>query len=149
MMFSLRYFGVDFWKLLPRVFHVFVTSSLLLSLFGCHSCCRCGATHGYHNGVTLDLLVPHGGWFTQPWQPEGLEAYTSAAFDQRLSVTLCMWSLVFGWFVLFYLCVPHVHTSTSRLVSFLLSCYTHTIICTHCSVTLSHDVSLFCSHTCR
>ena len=73
-------------KLLPRVFHVFVTSPLLLSLFGWHSCRRGGATHGYHNGVTLDLLAPHGGWFTQ----QGLKAYTSAAFEQRLSVTLRM-----------------------------------------------------------
>ena len=70
----------------PRVFHVFVTSPLLLSLFGWHSCRRGGATHGYHNGVTLDLLAPHGGWFTQ----QGLKAYTSAAFEQRLSVTLRM-----------------------------------------------------------
>ena len=73
-------------KILPRVFHVFVTSPLLLSLFGWHSCRRGGATHGYHNGVTLDLLAPHGGWFTQ----QGLKAYTSAAFEQRLSVTLRM-----------------------------------------------------------
>jgi len=73
-------------KILPRVFPVFLTSPDLLALFGWHSCRRGGATHGYGQGVPLDLLAPHGGWFTL----EGLKAYTSAAFVQRLSVTLRM-----------------------------------------------------------
>ena len=73
-------------KMLPRVFAVLRTNPGLLALFGWHSCRRGGATHGYGNGVPMDLLAPHGGWFTI----QGLKAYTSAAFIQRLSVTLRM-----------------------------------------------------------
>ena len=73
-------------KILPRIFTIFGTKPALLALFGWHSCRRGGATHGYGNGVPMDLLAPHGGWFTV----QGLKAYTTAAFVQRLSVTLRM-----------------------------------------------------------
>ena len=69
-------------KILPRVFTVFGTKLALLALFGWHSCRRGGATHE----VPMDLLAPHGGWFAV----QGLKAYTTAAFVQRLSVTLRM-----------------------------------------------------------
>jgi hypothetical protein len=73
-------------KILPSVFTVFGTKPALLALFGWHSCRRGVATHGYANGVPMDLLALHGGWFTV----QGLKAYTTAAFVQRLSVTLRM-----------------------------------------------------------
>jgi len=73
-------------EILPRVLTVFGTKPALLALFGWHSCRRGGATHGYGNGVPMDLLAPHGGWFTV----QGLKAHTTAAFVQRLSVTLRM-----------------------------------------------------------
>jgi hypothetical protein len=66
-------------KILPRIFTVFGTNPALLALFGWHSCRRRGATHGYGNGVPMDLLAP---------TIQGLKAYTVAAFVQRLSVTL-------------------------------------------------------------
>jgi len=44
------------------------------------------ATHGYSNGVPVDLLAPHRGWFTV----QGFKAYTTAAFVQWLSITIRM-----------------------------------------------------------
>ena len=71
-------------KILPRVFTIFGTKPVFLALFDWHSCRRGGATHSYGNGMPMDLLAPHGGWFTV----QGLKAYTTAAFVQGLSVTL-------------------------------------------------------------
>jgi len=66
-------------KILPRVFTVFGTKPALLALFGWHSCCRGGATHGYGNGVPVDLLAPHWGWFTV----QGLKASLGLVYRAR------------------------------------------------------------------
>jgi len=80
-------------KILPRVFTVFGTKPALLALFGWHSCRRGSATHGYGDGVPMDLLASHEGWFTV----QGLKAYTPAAFVQQLSVR-CRASRIFSFF---------------------------------------------------
>ena len=75
-----------FQRLLPKVFPLFQTRPFLLEMFGWHSCRRGGATHGFGHGVPVSLLAPHGGWNTE----QGLSIYTSATFEQRMSVTLRM-----------------------------------------------------------
>lgn len=72
--------------LLPKVFPLFVTRPFLLEMFGWHSCRRGGTTRGFGHGVPVSLLAPHGGWNTE----QGLSIYTSATFEQRMSVTLRM-----------------------------------------------------------
>ena len=73
-------------RLLPRGFAIFQTQPQLLRLFGYHSCRRGGATHAFWQGVSMDLLAPHGVWRSEA----GLKTYTSVSFGQHMSVTFQM-----------------------------------------------------------